>query len=193
MKAFLFLFVVPCLWSKSLKNNCNRFHYTCLHNAKSPISHFILPLNVIIFLHWRRINIINKNNANIWFLRYYKFLQSFTIWSKHLNGKNPNDRDHALQRILHCNLFINLVLWNKDYMCAVGTRHAAASGNSYAFCTIMQSVPLVKISHQTRRLNSFQQLHPLPPYHEKCQNTSMWRACCTFQQGILVSQHNIYI
>ena len=29
-----------------------------------PISHFIQPLNVI-FLHWRRINIINKINGNI--------------------------------------------------------------------------------------------------------------------------------
>ena len=33
-----------------------------------PISQFILPVSVIIFLHWRRINIINKINGNIWLM-----------------------------------------------------------------------------------------------------------------------------
>ena len=33
-----------------------------------PISHFILPLSVIIFLHCRRISIINKINENVWLM-----------------------------------------------------------------------------------------------------------------------------
>ena len=33
-----------------------------------PISYFILPCSAIIFLQWRRINIINKSTGNIWLI-----------------------------------------------------------------------------------------------------------------------------
>ena len=37
-----------------------------MHNH--PISHFVLPHSDIVFLHWKRIDIINKINGNVWLM-----------------------------------------------------------------------------------------------------------------------------
>ena len=113
-----------------------------MHNH--PNSNIILPLSVIIFLHWGRIKIINKINGNIWLIidilqvspQFHHLIQAFDD----MYGKNPIDGVGVLERIIHSNLFINFALWIIDYMCCW---NQACSCFIRFFCILHNNVVMV--------------------------------------------------